>query len=148
MLSDVMNANWVTLFLLLSDNLTWGWQEILPYFLQIWSLTFRERRLLSIPHISTPEKSLVSCVKCSSPSFKAYFSRRLGACETDLVFQVKRAHCPMALWLMGASRASLKHTKERTMLSLRRGTLKAKRPPSTPSSTTKMTSVSTDHCIC
>lgn len=29
------------------------------------------------------------------------------------------------------------------MLSLRRGTLKAKRPPSTPSSTTKMTSVST-----
>lgn len=60
------------------------------------------------------------------------------------VCQVKKAHCAMALWLTAALRASLKHTKELTMLSLRRGSSKAKMLPSTPSSITKMTSVSTE----
>lgn len=57
--------------------------------------------------------------------------------------QVKQAHCPMVLWLMGALRASLEHTTELTMLSLQRDTLKAKTLPFTPSSIMKMTLVST-----
>lgn len=66
----------------------------------------------------------------------------ISSSSSCFLFQVRRAHWPTALCLRGALRASLKPTKERTILSPQRGTLRTRMCPSIPSSTMKTTSVS------
>lgn len=141
---DVTNENLIILFYL-TDNLTCGWQETRRYFLQTWLLMYQEKRSLLIRHIFILENYLVSyCIIYTVDRATLFFKmcqlkdsvlplmckyimkHELYVWLREVLIpcgvQGKQAHCPMVLWLMGALRASLEHTKEHTMLSLQSGT--------------------------